>query len=190
MKELTHLKDNLYGIEVPADILGEIQVGKFLSKNIIRYVRAGQPSNIIFYSEELPEGNWKILGTASKDNISFDPTPYLKNKRVCIEDGKYKFLFVDYGFDNGIHSGAFFETPEESLYSLLKGKGYYWENPMGEGFYFKVCLTHESSDKEIERERKWLNFEQKLIKGQLLFLTKKDKNINALKELIGDNKPA
>lgn len=161
MKQLTHLKDNLYGIEIPADILGEIQVGKFLSKNIIRYVRAGQPSNIIFYSEELPEGNWKILGTASKDKISFDVDEIIPDG-----DGVY---FINYL--TGLRA---FNNKIESFYSLLNSKGYYWENPMGEK---PVCNPKCKCNEEAKfacqgDDAYWHEYEKKLLSGIILLIEK------------------
>lgn len=64
-------------------------------------------------SRELPPGNWQFLGCATQDGADFDVEPYVK---------KEFDTYWDYEME-GYFGNAVFNTPSESLLSLLRYKG-------------------------------------------------------------------
>lgn len=71
----------------------------------------------------LPEGNYRVLGTVTKDEISFDCEPYVE-KRIVLGDT----VFKDYskGYPNWLYE------PARSFRSLLQSKGIHFVNPYGD----------------------------------------------------------
>lgn len=80
---------------------------------------------------ELPEGNWEILGTCTKDHIDFDVQDLVES----IEVAEYKYggelhpkdLFLDYESKT-----YWLESYAESFRSLLSSNGLHFVNPLGE----------------------------------------------------------
>lgn len=166
MKELSQLKEGLYGIEVPEDAK-DIDI----KSNTVFY---WQCDNIIARTIYLPEGDWKILGTASKDKISFDVAPYFKTEEL-----PYK------AYPIGHKNYSMRSTPIELFYSLLNSKGYYWKNPMGEKPTFSYSDYIVISDGGLsenqmmsiehdfeERIQRWHSFQDKLLTGLILLIEK------------------
>lgn len=125
----------------------------------------------------------KILGTISKDLISFDPAPYLDKCNVYFSEtnGGYrdytKAIIGTHRRTGEFRQNEYCSTPESSFRSLLTSCGYYWVNPLGSKSLIADdrLIGSVSSGKIIEGLIR-LSYEDNLIKGILIALIKDKHN--------------
>jgi hypothetical protein len=107
---------------------------------------------------------FKILGTATKDEISFDVEPYVdKTEFTSLFDGSQKINYKNYFYPNypALHK-------YDSFDSLLKANELYFENlfglkPINDDYPGSLYDFKDALDI-------WNEAEQKVIKGKLLIL--------------------
>ena len=164
---LLHLSPTgIYYIEVPK-CAENIEMD---NDNVVSFLRYKENSYISTVKEvEMDRGNWRILGlmTSSKE-ISFDPAPYLERKIMNVVDRGKALVFRDYtkGEDDFVFSEM------ESLLSLLSVHDKHWVNPIEKVVIPMEGFGHEKLREMCEQESHWQSFEDNLIKGSILFLTK------------------
>lgn len=113
---MTPIKDNLSAIQVPGDARDPDIGKKFLM------FKASDGTQDVENIIDIPEGNYRILGYVTKDEISFDPNRYIQ--RLENPDGLYiqNQYFGDYEYENYM-GGENFLYPDLSFRSLLQSKG-------------------------------------------------------------------
>lgn len=89
----------LYCIEVPKDASGflvDYEEKINTNQEIFSYLKKDNS----YHNFILPEGNWQILGTVTKEEVSFDTAPYLGRNNEEDNDGKCYFNFgIDSRYD-------------------------------------------------------------------------------------------
>lgn len=161
---ITELKPtNLIAVEVAPDAngytFGHLVFGELIYPKDLFYNTKMNVWNV--GNEILPEGNYKILGEATKDKIGFDVEPYVENNGLGCYDN-YK------GVPDNRYTCL---SKEESLYSLLEANGLYFVNPID----YKPSLISEGTGTMTTQDwqrNTWERFEADLVKGKLLILEK------------------
>lgn len=158
------IKEKLYAIVVP-----EIASKPYISNTnfVCYYTPYGYRE--IAYFEQL-EGDFKILGTATKDTIDFDCEPCVES----IEVSEYKYggelhpkdMFLDYTTNT-----YWLESYEESFRSLIESKGLYFVNPYGDmepEHIYSDSPNKNTSRMYQDRLNKWQQAENNLIQKLLI----------------------
>lgn len=164
LSQLTQLKDTgIYVIEVPEYCKNfQLNEDEFGNNDILFSDVTDNSKHGSGWSYELPEHHkWQILGTITSDNISFDPAPYIDKCNVYFPDTWE--VYRDY-------TRPFLE-PNKVTGEFRQEK--YCDTP-DESFYTLLNSCGIEIDNKLHLA---------LIKNPI-------RDINALKELIGDNKPA
>lgn len=106
---MTQLTDNLFAIEVKNDAK-HFDIHKV--GNYIELTYWSGKLNCDWHDQNLPEGDWEILGLVRAGKVEFDAEPYVDK-----EDG----LYIDYVLFRG-HLQNYCDNAAESFLSLLKSK--------------------------------------------------------------------
>lgn len=95
---MTQLNEKLIAVEVPEDAKEvRFRFGRYLT------YRRLYSSHV----EQFNEYPFKLLGFVTKDNISFDPEPYVNKQGDKYEDARLPFTFC-------------LDTAKESFYSMIE----------------------------------------------------------------------
>ena len=132
MNKLREILPNIYGVKVPSEI--ELFHIRWLDNQILGYKK----DYVFWESDIFLDGNWKILGTLTKDEISFDASEYVESTEIDIEqyDGilvatprfwdyeleSFSCSSSDDSFRSALPEEIYFENTFEEPESL---KGYY-----------------------------------------------------------------
>lgn len=146
---MTELTPKLFAIEVPNHIASE---SIFIDENNLLdswnpHYKGGC---------QLPEGQWKLIGTIDKDGMDFDCKTFVHWFATEIGNIYYK----DYRINV---NGYPFSNPADAFRSLLASKNLHWENP--------ICKSFPKGA-EIATKYEWEKCENALIKGKLVIIEK------------------
>lgn len=154
---MTQLTPTLYAVEVPRDA---IKIELTENKTALSYFIGIETEFTLTDGFE----QFKILGEVTKDEIGFDCEP-------CILNLGYNYVLNCFQYSNLNEPEKGFWTKEKAFRSLLQSKGLFFENPIEK----PNCDCYTEYDREGCPDEcwKWINNENKLIKGKLLILEKK-----------------
>ena len=116
MSKLIEILPNVYGVKVPSDA-SNFKIQKPFIDNRV-YWNAKENEVSYLYNQTLDTGNWKILGTLTKDEISFDVFEIVDK---CDDLGNYKnyktnnftFWCSKQSFRSALPKEIYFENPFE-----------------------------------------------------------------------------
>jgi len=112
MKNLIEILPNVYGVKVPKYyIQGKIE--KWYNEYFLKYAYKNEKFNTLSDEIRLGENNFKILGTLTKDEISFDASDIMPNLSEDDEMPSYPF------YEKRKGKNAICFNPEQSLRSAL-----------------------------------------------------------------------
>jgi len=159
MSNLIEILPNIYGVKVPKYYI-QGQVQKWYNEYFLKYAYKNEKFDTFSDEIRLGENNFKILGTLTKDEISFDASEVVDSAEIDIE--QYDGILVatprfwDYEFKSFDCSSS-----NESFRSALPEE-IYFENPLGERNPMNQWvgeISHESIKWQTAQE----NITQKLL---------------------------
>ena len=154
MKQITK---TLFGIEVPE---GAEQFSYDSFRDHISANEYNDDNSVCdWFSEKLPKGNYRIIGTVTKEIIGFDCRPY-------VEFGSYRNTFHNY-IKNSNHKADQLPTKEDSFRSLLSSLGIYFENSLGDKLFYESKGDY-NKDVDETRYKKWKEAENSVVKKLLI----------------------
>jgi hypothetical protein len=143
---------NLFAIPIPINSTeNTIESDDFMNTNIFRSFQINE---------------FEILGTCTKDEISFNPSQFLEETEIDRED--YDGIFVAHQYFWDYEEKEFSLTETESFYSLLKANEVYFENPLGE----ELIFTTDSAITELNKVENWQTAQLKVNEKYLIIQQK------------------
>jgi len=154
---MTHLKENIYAIEVPEDA-GEFEIHdkEGLKIAVLGFMNHTDkfPFKLPYIVEVLPSGNWQIIGTVTPDNYDFDITEVFN----CPEFNHLLREDIE----------LYFKMHEHKLRELLASKGLHFENPYGKEEPDYTCVGEKDTKELHSKQDAWQEAENKLIRKLLI----------------------
>lgn len=166
---LTHLNKGYYSAEVPEGAIDwKISGTNYLCFKEPYYNDSRKTYEWQAYPPRL-EGNWEIIGTVTKDEISFDVEGVAESNN----NGFKNYERIPNEFSPS------FDSKEQSFRSLLSSKGVYFENPYGKiEPVMSMCADLEHCKEE---RAKWQSAQQKVISKAVIIKKNHDRITNGKK---------
>lgn len=155
MKNLIEILPNVYGVKVPKYYI-QGQIEKWYNEYFLKYAYKNEKFDTLSDEIRLGENNFKILGTLTKDEISFDASEVVLNLSEDDEMPSYPF----YEKRKGKNAVCF--NPERSFRSALHEEIYFenpFKEPSTEGFdlndmydwnlYYEDCEQYQTAQENI-----------------------------------------
>lgn len=165
MENLIEILPNIYGVKVPLDAEDFEQSRSQYNYNI-RLINYSVTHPIYFYqgeSVEIGDFNFKILGTITATEISFDASDIVE----C--QSKTFSLYKNYKADTG-YMEHMCRTPEQSFRSALP-KEIYFQNPLGKEEPNETVLDDYDVENQYQKISQWQTAQQNITE-KLLILQK------------------